>query len=144
MKLKDEHKNLLLGALAAKTFQSKPKEKKENVFFSQFSKELNLFQKLWTWIFWVIIFLSKKFFTIILIIALLAVIANFFMLVTEEYNESRAFLALSLSGQLSHAQGQDGQTLAISNGHGDAWFEEQGQICPEDGAAELHSLPQHP
>jgi hypothetical protein len=87
MKLKDEHKNLLLGALAAKTFQSKPKEKKENVFFNQFSNELNLFQKLWTWIFWVIIFLSKKFFTIILIIALLAVIANFFMLVTEEYNE---------------------------------------------------------
>ena len=47
MKLKDEHKNLLLGALAAKTFKSKPKEKKENVFFNQFSNELNLFQKLW-------------------------------------------------------------------------------------------------
>ena len=87
MKLKDEHKNLLLGALAAKTFQSKPKEKKENVFFSQFSNELNLFQKLWTWIFWVIIFLSKKFFTISLIITLFAVIGNFVLLASGEYNE---------------------------------------------------------
>ena len=95
MKLKDEHKNLLLGALAAKTLKSKPKEKKENVFFNQFSNELNLFQKLWTWIFWVIIFLLKKFFTIILIIALLGVITFFSLLVSEEYNECN-FLPLEI------------------------------------------------